>query len=298
VTTVRIPADVEREDPLLAGLTARQLAILLAAAALLYLAYLATRPWLPLGVFAALAAPPGGAALALALGRHDGLSLDRLLWAALQQALSPRLLVPAPEGVPQVPRWAGPAGGAMAAPAPLELPVRGIRDDGVIDLGGEGAALICEATSLTFALRTEAEQEALVAAFGRWLNSLGTPVQILVRAQPIDLEVLARTVEHAAAALPHATLEAAAREHASFLRSLAPEGLLQRTPYVVLREPAGVEAAGALRRRAEQAADSLRAAGVGLTVLDGERAAAVLARAAGRNAAHGAADAVVTRSSS
>ena len=34
MTTVRIPANVEREDPLLAGLTARQLAILLAAASL------------------------------------------------------------------------------------------------------------------------------------------------------------------------------------------------------------------------------------------------------------------------
>jgi hypothetical protein len=45
-------------------------------------------------------------------------------------------------------------------------------------------------------------------------------------------------------------------------------------------------------------ADALRAAGVGLAVLDGERAAAVLARAAGRDAAHGATDAVVTRSSS
>jgi hypothetical protein len=45
------------------------------------------------------------AALALAVGRRDGLSLDRLLAAALHQARSPRRLVPAPEGVAPPPGW-------------------------------------------------------------------------------------------------------------------------------------------------------------------------------------------------
>lgn len=280
MTTVRIPADVEREDALLAGLTAHQLAILFATAAVLYGVYLATRAHLPLPVFVALATPVAGAALALSLGRRDGLSLDRLLWAALCQVTAPRVLVPAPEGVPEVPRWARRGASTGSTPAPLRLPVHGIRDDGVIDLGSDGAALICQATSLTFALRTEAEQEALVAAFGRWLNGLAHPVQILVRAQLVDVDALADIVEAAAPALPHAALEAAAHAHAVFLRGLTAEQVLQRTPFAVLREPAGVAAAGALRRRAEQAADALRSAGVSLVVLDGERAAAVLAHAA------------------
>ncbi|MGH9286491.1 MAG: PrgI family protein, partial [Acidimicrobiales bacterium] len=83
---VRIPADVEREDRLLAGLSARQLAILAVAAVLLWVGYQASRAVLPLPVFAGLAAPVAGVAVVLALGRRHGLPADRLLLAALAQA--------------------------------------------------------------------------------------------------------------------------------------------------------------------------------------------------------------------
>ena len=103
---VPIPADVEMPDKVLAGLTARQVAIAAAAAAVLWLGWMAARHVMPLPAFAALAAPVALAAIALVIVERDGLPLDRLLAAAWRQARSPRRLVTAPEGIPAPPAWA------------------------------------------------------------------------------------------------------------------------------------------------------------------------------------------------
>jgi hypothetical protein len=80
----RIPADVEREDRVLAGLTLRQLAILVVVGLVLYAAYAATRTVVPPLAFAlAVAAPVTVASALVVLNSRDGLSLDRLLLAAL-----------------------------------------------------------------------------------------------------------------------------------------------------------------------------------------------------------------------
>ena len=68
---VRIPADVERQDLVLAGLTARQVAILAAAGLTLWTCYQATKTLLPLTVFLTGAAVLAGAAFAVAVGTRD-----------------------------------------------------------------------------------------------------------------------------------------------------------------------------------------------------------------------------------
>jgi len=154
--------------------------------------------------------------------------------------------------------------------------------DGVLDLGRDGAVLVCHASSLTFSLRTQAEQDALVAAFARWLHALAGPVQLLVRAVPVDLAGMVAAIEQAAGGLPHPALEQAAREHARFLDELAARGdVLHREILVVFREPTrGPAGAEVLARRAEQAASLLAAAGITLRRLDGAQTLAVLASSA------------------
>jgi len=283
---------VEREDRVLAGLTARQVAILVAAAAVLWLAYTATERVVPLPVFAAIALPFGAATAMLALGRRDGLSLDRLVLAAIRQARSPRRLVLAPEGVAAPPDWIN-AGQDVPLPAPLRLPAEAISADGVVDLGADGTAVVCTASTVSFALRTPQEQAALVGVFGRWLNSLSGPAQIVVRAEDVDIGPLISGLRAHAAALPHPELEQAAIEHADFLADLARRrDLLRRRVLVVLREPrhsgAGLgqraargtrgDAGAAQRvlRRADEAVRALTAAGISVQVLDGGQAAAAL----------------------
>ena len=278
---LRIPANADRPDTVLAGLTARQLAILAPAAAGLWVAYLATRHVLPLEVFAALAAPVAVAAAVLAFARRDGLGADRLALAAARQALGPRRLVTAPEGVRPPPAWAGIEAGSV--PRALRLPARRIGDDGILDLGSDGAALICRASAAGFALRTPAEQHALVGAFARYLNGLSGPIQIVATAEPVDLSALVADLRAGAGGLAHPALEAAARDHASFLAALDAQGvLLARQVLVVLREPAGeaATAAARLQRAAGEAAAALAGAGVSLVSLDGPAAAAVLSAAA------------------
>ncbi|TKG60374.1 MULTISPECIES: PrgI family protein [Pseudonocardiaceae] len=257
---VRVPADVDRPDRVLGPLTARQLAILGVAGLLLYGFYSLTRTVVPLPVFLIVALPVGIMVTVLALGQCDGLSLDKLALAAVRQHLSPRHRVAAPEGVRAAPAWlsaqqpdtrtrgrrarhpATSAGAEPVSPAPLELPASGVTDTGaqagVVDLGTDGLAVIAVCSTVNFSLRTPGEQEALVASFARYLHSLTAPVQILVRAERLDLAPQIAELRARAGGLPHPALEAAARDHADYLAELtAHADLLRRQVLLVLREP-------------------------------------------------------------
>ncbi|MBY8850786.1 PrgI family protein [Saccharothrix longispora] len=256
---VRIPADVDMHDRVLGPLTARQLAILAAAATALYLIWLATRAVVPMPVFGVFAVPVGAASVMLALGTRDGMPMDRLLLAAVRQRLAPRHHVAAPEGVRPAPAWlvantkhtAGErrrGGGAgrpeQVSPSALRLPAEAVTETGVVDLGCDGLAVVAVASTVNFALRTPNEQEALVASFGRYLHSLTAPVQVLVRTERLDLSARIAELRERSGGLPHPALEAAAVEHADYLLGLAHQSeLLRRQVLLVLREPFGVAAA-------------------------------------------------------
>ena len=260
---VRIPADVDLADTVIGPLTARQLAILAVTGLLLYTAWTVTRAVLPLAVFLALAVPGATAAGILAVGQRDGISLDRLLLAAIRQRLQPRHRVAAPEGVRPAPGWLTAAtstgraarhgrttqhgtgvvaGHEEVSPSALRLPAQAVTDTGgtvaVVDLGSDGLAVVAVASTVNFALRTPAEQEALVASFGRWLHSLTAGVQVLVRTERLDLSDQIAELRARAGGLPHPALEAAAVEHADYLAQLGEQtDLLRRQVLLVLREP-------------------------------------------------------------
>lgn len=319
-TPVRIPADVEREDTILAGLTARQLLLLSGAGTILYGLYTATRPFLPVAVFLVAAVPLAGIAALLALGRRDGLPLDRLVLAALRQHLAPRYRIAAPDGIQPAPAWLaarahpadepeGPA--ARVSPAPLHLPAQSVTEAGVIDLGRDGMAFVAVCSTVNFALRTPEEQEALVAAFSRYLHSLTAPVQIVVRAERLDVSAQIAELQENAPHLPHPALEHAALEHADYLAQLRQSSnLLRRQVLLVIREPLRItapaeldfggprrarragrgrqaEAGEAARRaaearlarRVEEASELLGPVGITVTALDAGQATAVLAAA-------------------
>ncbi|MFD0204243.1 MULTISPECIES: PrgI family protein [Saccharothrix] len=258
---VRIPADVDMHDRVLGPLTARQLAILAAAGAVLYLIWAATRAIIPIPVFLAFAVPVGAASAMLALGKRDGMPMDKLLVAAIQQRVAPRHRVAAPEGVRPAPAWLTPdtdrtasqtagrrKGGKSKArpseqvsPSALRLPAEAVTETGVVDLGADGLAVVAVASTVNFALRTPNEQEALVASFGRYLHSLTAPVQVLVRTERLDLSAQIAELRERAGGLPHPALEAAAVEHADYLIQLGQQSdLLRRQVLLVLREPLGV----------------------------------------------------------
>ncbi|WP_419995011.1 PrgI family protein [Streptomyces boninensis] len=319
---IRIPSNVDRPDTLFLGLTARQVLILSVTGMVLYLGWQASRPIVPLAVYAVVAVPLAITAAALALGERDGLPLDQLALAAVRHHLSPRIQVAAAEGVLPPPQWirgaaSGAAGNAAKdmLPAAGQSPVAGVSESGLVDLGQDGVALVAVCSTVNFALRTPAEQEALVATFGRYLHSLTAPVQVVTRTERLDLSGQVGELRSRAPGLPHPALEAAAREHADFVEQLGRDRvLLRRQVLLVLREPlapggptdglggasplallaarsrsmrpkdaddsAARRAAGSrLVRRAAEARELLNPAGIEVTVLDAGRTTGVLASA-------------------
>lgn len=269
---VKIPANTDLPDRVLAGLTAHQLAILSVAAVILW----GLHELVPLPVLGVVAMPVMGVATALALGRRDGVGLDRLLLAAWRQNRAPRRHVYAPDGITPAP-----TGAPGAQPEPLWLPVQTIRPDGTLNLGPDGVAALVDCSTVSFALRTGEEQQALVGAFGRWLNSLTQPIQLVIAAERVNLAPAIERLRNDAPTLPHPALERAAYEHAAFLSRLdASRDLLRRRVLLVLREPHSSDldgAAGRVLRRAEDAVRTLAAASITARLLDANQAAAVLA---------------------
>jgi hypothetical protein len=290
---IAIPADIERPDKVLAGLTARQVAILAVTAAVLWAGFEAAHRVLPVPLLAALGAPVAVAATALVTGQRDGLALDRLAAAAWAWRRSPRRLVTAPAGIPAAPGWAAPdlTAGQDPLPAVLGPLWPHITGEGVIGLGDGGAAVTALVSTVNLALRSPAEQEALTAAYARWLNSLTGPAQIVVRAGRADLSAVIAGLQDSAAGLPHPALEAAALDHAAWLAGLAGDAvLLTRQAILAVREPrrsgppagrAGGAGTGARAlQRAGEAARLLAGAGLAVAVLDGGQATALLSAAA------------------
>ncbi|MEY9930207.1 hypothetical protein ABH926_004849 [Catenulispora sp. GP43] len=276
--TVRIPQNLSAPDKILFGATARQAIILGGAAAGLWLTWLAVQSFVPPLLFAT---PAGLLLLLLGIAvtaERDGVNLDRLLAAAFRQALRPRRRVMAPTGICAPPAFLNEALRGQSPPpvAPLDLPVQRIGDDGAVNLGADGAAVLAACSTVNFALRTPAEQELLVGGFARWLNSLTGPVQITSRTTCADLNDQINALRAGAPDLPHPLLEAAALDHADFLAHVNDSGtVLHRSLLITASEPDPAQTPRAVRRIAD-AASALSAAEIDVTPMDLHAAHAVL----------------------
>ena len=273
MSAVKVPADVELEDKLAFGLTARQLALLAGSGVCAYGAYLLLTALVPAPV--ALAAPllVFTCGLLLALGSHDGMSGDQLALAVGRYLHAPKQQLLAPDGLP-----APLARRSPARAATLDIPVRRILRNGLVQLADGSHCLLVDARGSSFELRSQVEQTAFVDCFARFLNSRAEPVQLTVRSEPASLTPHAARLEAAADGLPR-ELAAAAREHAVFLRKLAHETrLLRRRIVLVLgstqRDPE--LASAGLTRQAAEATQILAGAEVALRPLSGEQAASLL----------------------
>jgi hypothetical protein len=274
----RPPADVEKKDPILFGFTFRQVVILTVAGLIIYAAWTALARTVHPLVFLIGAIPVAGFAFVLAVGRRDGIGLDAWLAHAIRHRRAPHRLVPAAGPISPAPAWVRTTAGRgdrLPLPAPLRLPAKGITPEGLVDLGPDGTIALVAASTVAFGLRTPGEQNGLVAGFGRWLNSLDAPVQILVRAERVDLTTLADRIHHLAPSLPHPALEEAALSHVAFLDELAAQReLLHRQVTIAVRDRRGP---GHTIHRASETVRALAACEVTATVLDGYDAAATLA---------------------
>jgi len=270
--TAPVPADVDRPDTMLFGLTGRQLLILAGAALALWLGWTTLGHRAPLAYLIAVV-PVAGTAFVVAVGRRDGRGLDVWLRQAVRFWRSPKQLIATTGDLKPPPRWVVTTS-PVRAPAPLRLPARAISAHGVITLPGHGNAVLVAASTVNFALRSPGEQTGLIGGFARWLNSLDGPAQVLVRTRRVDLTQLADRIAEQAPSLPHPALEQAARAHVAFLDQIGTEReLLDRQVTVAIRDTRGPHRAA---QRAADTARALTACETNALVLDATAAAAVL----------------------
>ncbi|PWU45794.1 PrgI family protein [Micromonospora sp. S4605] len=260
-----VPANVNEPDRIAFGLTFRQLGILggvgLAGTGIYRTVGHLLPPiaWIVAGVIVF------AVAIVVALGRRDGLPLDVWLRHGFALSRSPRQLAP---GKPRASTVAAVAG-TPSVPAPLRSPVTAISPTGVLTSEGKNRVLIaCGTTNIH--LRTGSEQDALLDGFGRFLNSLTGPAQIVVATQRHDLTAYAQATADHAPRLPHPALQTAADDYAQFLLDLDS----QRDP---LRRQVLAVVTG--EHAADTAVRALSGLGVEATALDGPAVTAALAAA-------------------
>ncbi|MGH2767666.1 MAG: PrgI family protein, partial [Actinomycetota bacterium] len=95
---VRVPANVDMPDRIVAGLTIRQLAILALDGLVLWALFLAAGRALSPIALVAVSVPLAAAGLAAGASSPHGISLDRLVRLALRYLQSAKRRVLAPEG--------------------------------------------------------------------------------------------------------------------------------------------------------------------------------------------------------
>ncbi|MEY9888392.1 hypothetical protein ABIA31_002032 [Catenulispora sp. MAP5-51] len=265
IPIVRIPADVDQPDKIVAGLTARQAAVLGTATVVLWLGYQACQRAVPPTVYLGFAVLVLLATAVVVTMSHEGVPLDRLLAAWLRFTRTPKRQVLAPEGLPNVPAAFFRERGPHASE--YDSPVQQVTEAGVLNLGADGVTALAECTTVNLALMSQREQGVILAGFARWLNSLTGSVAITVRTRPADLSAFGDSIRDQAAGHPHENVRAAAREHVAFLAHLATDGHLLNREVTLAVHERSQNAVSRLQRRIEDADALLGSAGVSATSL-------------------------------
>ena len=115
-----------------------------------------------------------------------------------------------------------------------QVDINGVKD-GVLMLPGNKYRTVLQVSSLNFELKSEEEQDALIDTYESFLNSVGSPLQILIRTREIDMDkYLSELGEH----LSNETEEiykTQLQNYDEFIRSLIPTNkILTRHFYVIV----------------------------------------------------------------
>lgn len=97
------------------------------------------------------------------------------------------------------------------------LGIEAIQEGVVALVGGEYRAVL-EVSGTASPFEDDARQEALLAGFATFLNALSFPIQILVRASPVDLSRYAASLEERGRQMVEGQLAALAQDHAAFVQ--------------------------------------------------------------------------------
>ena len=255
---VHVPANLDLPDRILFNLTARQVAVLVPVGAGLFGLWRGLMDLVPIPVLLILSAPIAAVAFALAVGRKDGASLDRLALAAFKQ---PRRLVAA--GAPNrqvghfLTRFKKRSQSLVSSTKAAVGPMRDLSEEGVVDLGRAGYAVATDVGFVNFGLRSVQERDVLVAVFARLLRSLDAHVQVTVSTRPVNLDDHLAALGTRCQSLDNGPLLQAARAHHSWLADLMTHQNLLRRDITVIVTARDIEGAQWAARQVDSAAGAI-----------------------------------------
>lgn len=115
-----------------------------------------------------------------------------------------------------------------------QIAIKGVRD-GILILPGNQYRAILSVSALNFELRSETEQDAIIDTYESFLNSLGWPIQILVRTREIDMD---KYLEDLSERLSNETVpiyQSQIQNYNQFIRSLITNNkILTRHFYIIV----------------------------------------------------------------
>ncbi|MBC7546219.1 hypothetical protein H7171_00560, partial [Candidatus Saccharibacteria bacterium] len=116
----------------------------------------------------------------------------------------------------------------------MQINIKGVKD-GILTLPGNQYRLVLESSSINFELKSEAEQDAILDIYQSFLNSLTSPLQIVVRVRELDMDKYLEDFKQARANEKEEIYQVAAANYAEFVQSLVTTNkILSRHFYIVL----------------------------------------------------------------
>ena len=115
-----------------------------------------------------------------------------------------------------------------------QIDIKGVKD-GVLMLSDRHYRVVLEVSPVNFELKSEDEQDALIDTFESFLNSVGSPLQILVRTREIDMDKYLGELNEALAGETEAVYKDQINNYDEFIRSLITTNkILTRHFYVIV----------------------------------------------------------------
>lgn len=123
------------------------------------------------------------------------------------------------------------------------LPIAGI-EEGVAILKDGSLAVVLRIMPINFDLKNELEQNAIIAKYQSFLNSLEFPIQVIVRSQRLDLEPYLVAMERSTKNLNNELLQIHATDYIAFMRSLVSVANIMSKHYFIVLTYQGTVTAG------------------------------------------------------
>ncbi len=135
----------------------------------------------------------------------------------------------------------------MATTSPTQhfVPIKDIRD-GIVILKNGQMCMVLLASSINFALKSAAEQEAILTNFQSFLNTIDFSLQIYIQSRRLDIRPYMEVLRSHEAGQYNDLMKIQLREYMEFIRSFTEEvDIMSKNFFVVVPyTPSGIDTAG------------------------------------------------------